>query len=213
MGEQGKKMQAELEALRKKAAADLDSLRAVHQQESDASAKKAADAMSAAQSRHTQELQDAAAKSAASEKRLRSEIERLTSDGQSSMQAVILEKKKLEADLSAALSSNTALKSEVAGLKQQLAQLQSDLAKVSKERDDLSANVADVGADAQNDAELRTLLEVGEYISCIQELTSQVGLLRTHLATARQELLAASNLPQPNDDAAHVARMLAFLYI
>jgi hypothetical protein len=64
MGEQGKKMQAELEALRKKAAADLDSLRAVHQQESDASAKKAADAMSAAQSRHDQELQDEAAKSA-----------------------------------------------------------------------------------------------------------------------------------------------------
>jgi hypothetical protein len=149
MGEQGKKMQAELEALRKKAAADLDSLRAVHQQDLDASAKKAADAMSAAQSRHAQELQDAAAKAAASEKRLRSEIERLTSDGQSSMQAVILEKKKLEADLAAALSSNTALKSEVAGLKQQLAQLQSDIAKVSKERDDLSAKIASVGADAQ----------------------------------------------------------------
>jgi DNA repair exonuclease SbcCD ATPase subunit len=160
-------------------------------------------ALSDSQSRHAQELRDAAAKSAAIEKWQRSVINRLTSEGQSSMQAVNLEKEKFET----AMSSNTALRSEVDGLKQQREQLQSDLAKVSKERDDLSANVADVGADA----ELRTLLEVGEYIASIQELTSQVGLLRTHLATARQELLAASNLPQPNDDAAHVARMLAFL--
>lgn len=150
MGEQGKKMQAELEALRKKAAADADALKSAQQQELDSAAKKAADALAAAQARHAQELQDAASKAAASEKRLRSEIERLTSDGQQSMQAVIQEKKKLEADLAAASSMASALKSEVSGMKQQLSQLQSDLAKVSKERDDLSAKLSAVGADAQN---------------------------------------------------------------
>ncbi len=150
MGEQGKKMQAELDALRKKSAADLDALKASHSAEVDSAAKKAAEALAAAQSRHAQELQDAASKAAAVEKRLRSEIERLTSDGQQSMQAIIQEKKRLEADLAAASSAASALKSDVSNLKQQLSQLQSELAKVSKERDDLTAKLSAVGADAQN---------------------------------------------------------------
>jgi predicted nucleic acid-binding Zn-ribbon protein len=150
MGEQAKKMQAELDALRSKAAADLNALKTSHQQELEASAKKASDASVAAQARHAQEMQDASAKSAASEQRLRSEIERLTGDGQRSMQAIIQEKKKLEADIVTASSAAVALKSEVSGLKQQLSQLQSDLAKALKERDDLSAKLSTVGADAQN---------------------------------------------------------------
>ena len=158
MGEQGKKMQAELDALRKKMDADTQALKAAHQGELETAAKKAAEALSAAQSRHAQEIQDAASKAAAAEKRLRSEIERLTSDGQQSMQAIIQEKKKLESDLAAASSAASALKSEVAGLKQQISQLQADLAKVSKERDDLSSKLSAVGADAQsNGARVRQL--------------------------------------------------------
>jgi chromosome segregation ATPase len=150
MSTQIKNMQSELDALRKKAAADIDALKSAHLLESDAASKKTAEALSAAQTRHSQNMEEVLSKAAAAEKRLRSEIERLSSDSQLSMQALIQEKKKLEADLTSASSAAAAQKSEIAALKQQLSLLQADLAKVTKERDDISAKLSAVGADAQS---------------------------------------------------------------
>lgn len=214
MGEQGKKMQAELDAVRNKAAADLSALKAAHQQELDAAAKKAAEALAAAQARHAQEMQDAAAKAAASEQRLRSEIERLTGDGQRSMQAIIQEKKKLEADLASASSAAAALKSEVSGAKQQLSQLQADLAKALKERDDLAAKLSTVGADAQShgarvrqlEAELAAAKEKmvrmsGDHESVVASLkAASDGLLKDAEAERRQLEKALAELRASFED-------------
>jgi hypothetical protein len=214
MGEQDKKMRAELDALRSKTAADLSALKAAHQQEVDAAAKKAAEALAAAHARHAQELQDASAKSAAAEQRLRSEIERLTSDGQRSVQAIIQEKKKLEADLAAATSTIGALKSEVSNLKQQLLQLQTDLSKALKERDDLSSKLSAVGADAQShgarvrqlEAELAAVKEKmarmsSDHESVVASLkAASDGLLKDSEAERRQLERALADLRASFDD-------------
>jgi uncharacterized protein YbaA (DUF1428 family) len=177
---------AAAQALRK----ERDELKATHQQELDAAAKKAAEALGAAQARHAQEMQcqqDATAKAAASAQRLQSEIERLTRDGQRSMQAIIQEKKKLESDLAGASSAAVSLKTEVSGLKQQLSQLQTS---VQTELD---------AAKEKTDRMKR------EHESVVASMKAASDALLNHAEADRQQLEKARDVCQESDAAAKKA--------